>query len=165
MAGLTIVDLLLLAVMLVSVLIGLWRGLVFEVLSLIGWVVAWVLAQAWGPALATRMPVGGEESVVRLAGSYALVFIGVLIAWSLLARLARMLVSATPLTVIDRVLGGVFGALRGLVVLLALSTVLMLTPVATSLAWKESRGAAWLSAILLEFKPLLPQALERQIQV
>jgi membrane protein required for colicin V production len=55
----------------------------------------------------------------------------------------------------DRVLGAGFGALRGLAVLLAVATVVGLTPMADSPDWQRSQGAAWLNVALHGIKPLL----------
>ena len=162
-AALGWVDLTLLAVLALSVVVGLWRGVVFELMSLVGWVVAYIAAQAWSPLLAPQVPVGTPGSPLQLGVAFALIFLAVLIAWSILARLARLLVHATPLTFIDRVLGAGFGLLRGAVLLLAVSTVVAFTPAARSQPWQESLGAAWLGAVLQGLKPVLPEDVSRHL--
>ena len=67
-------DWVLLAVAAASVLVGLWRGFVFEVLSLAGWVAAWFAAQWASPQLAPHLPVvmaGTLASAVAAAASAA----------------------------------------------------------------------------------------------
>jgi membrane protein required for colicin V production len=150
------VDWALLAVLLISVVIGLFRGLVFELMSLVGWVVAYFAAVWFAPQLAPYIPVGTPASALNHSAALLLCFVGVLIAWGLLARLVRMVISATPLTVIDRVLGAAFGVLRGLVLLLAAATVVALTPAARSSAWQQSLGAQWLAATVQGLRPVLP---------
>ena len=131
------IDWLLLAVLAASVVLGFVRGLVYEALALAGWVVAWFAAQWAAPHLAPHLPLG---------------------VWGLLARLVRMLVQATPLSLLDRVLGSGFGVFRGLVLLLAVATVVMLTPAAQSDPWRGSHGAQLLGQALDSLKPLLPEA-------
>jgi membrane protein required for colicin V production len=156
-AGLSWVDWALAAVLAVSVVVGLWRGLVYEVLSLIGWVVAFVVAQAYGAVVAAWLPFGGPAgSLGRLAAGFALTFLGALVVWTLLAKLVRLLISATPLSVLDRALGSLFGLVRGVVVLLAVALVVKLTPAARSPAWQASHGAAWLDVALQTLDPLWP---------
>jgi membrane protein required for colicin V production len=150
------VDWALLAVLLLSVLIGLWRGFVLEVLSLAGWVVAYFVAQWLAPSWAPRLPVGAPQSSVNFAAAFALAFIATLVLWSLVSRLVHLLVNATPLRGLDRVLGAVFGALRGLVMLFAVATVVALTPAAASPMWHGSVGARWLAEGLRQLKPWLP---------
>ena len=96
-AGLGWVDWALLAVLVVSVLVGLWRGFVFEVMSLLGWVVAWVAAQWFAVDLARHVPVGAPGSTLQLAVAFVLCFLAALIVWTLVARLVRMMLHATPL--------------------------------------------------------------------
>jgi membrane protein required for colicin V production len=157
------VDWALLAVALVSVIVGLVRGLAFEVLSLLGWVAAYVAAQVASPWIAPHLPIGAPGSSLNLGASFALVFIAALIVWTLLARLIRMLVHATPLTAVDRALGGVFGLARGVIVLLALATVVSFTPAVRNHAWQTSHGAAWLGVLLAGIKPILPPDVARHL--
>lgn len=163
LAALGWVDLTLLAVLALSVVVGLWRGLVFELMSLVGWVVAYIAAQAWSPLLAVHLPVGTPGSALQQGAAFALSFLAALIAWAILARGVRLLVHATPLTFIDRVLGAGFGLLRGAVLLLAVSTVVAFTPAARSQPWQESLGAAWLAAALQGLKPVLPDDVSRHL--
>jgi membrane protein required for colicin V production len=165
MAELGWVDWLLLAVLVASVVVGLWRGLVFEVLSLLGWVVAYVVAQMATPSLAPQLPIGVPGSALNHAATFGLVFLGVLIVWALLSRLVRLLIHATPLSLVDRTLGAGFGLLRGAVLLLTVATVVALTPAARSPAWVDSRGAAWLNGLLRDIKPVLPAELAQRLPV
>lgn len=151
------VDGLLLAVLALSVIIGLVRGVVFELMSLAGWVVAWFASQWFARDVAPHLPVGAPGSAANHLAAVVLCFVAALLAWSLLAKLVRMLVQATPLSLPDRFLGAGFGLLRGAVLLLALSTVVSLTPAAQSQAWSSSQGATWLSLIMQGLRPLLPE--------
>lgn len=154
-------DWALLAVLAVSVVVGLVRGFVFEALSLAGWVVAWFAAQWAAPVLAPNLPLGAPGSALNLGLAFALAFVAALIVWSLLARLIRMLIHATPLSLPDRLLGAGFGVLRGAVLLLALASVVTLTPAAQSEAWRGAVGSRWLVQTLHTLKPLLPDAAAR----
>lgn len=153
------VDWALLAVLAVSTLIGLLRGLVFELMALAGWIVAYVAAVWYGPQVAPHIPVGTPGSGLNQSAALALCFIVTLVAWSLLARLARLLISATPLTVPDRLLGAVFGLARGVLLCVVVATVVALTPAAQSREWQSSTGARWLAAVVQGLKPLLPEAI------
>ena len=150
------VDWALLALLALSIVVGLWRGLVFEVLSLLGWIAGYVAAQAFAPEVAVHVPIGAPGSAINLAVAFAALFLLALIAWALASRLLRLLIHATPLQVIDRALGGGFGLLRGAVLLLALATVVSLTPAAQSEPWRGSVGARGLTQMLASLKPLLP---------
>src|SRR5688572_3387746 len=157
------VDWLFIAILLLSVVVGLWRGLVFEVLSLLGWLAAYLAAQWLTPELAPHLPVGTPGSALNHAATFACTFIAALIVWGLLARLLRMAIHATPLSVADRALGATFGLARALVVMLAITTVVMLTSLAKSAAWQQSRGAVWLNDALAGIKPVLPPAIAEHL--
>jgi membrane protein required for colicin V production len=146
-----------LALLAVSLLIGLWRGFVFECLSLAGWVAAWFAAQWAAPQLAPHLPIGSGAPALNLAAALVLCFVLALLVWGLAARLVRMLIQASPLSIADRLLGGAFGALRAVVLGLAVAAVVTLTPAAQSATWRASSGARWLHQTLAALKPLLPE--------
>ena len=156
MTALSWVDWMFIGILAVSIVVGLWRGLVLEVLSLLGWLAAYAAAQWLAPEAARHIPVGRPGSALNHAAAFACVFLVVLIAWALLARLLRFVIHATPLGPLDRVLGATFGAARAFVVMLAIATVVMLTSLAQSQAWRASHGAVWLNDTLRGIKPILP---------
>jgi membrane protein required for colicin V production len=153
------VDWAMLAVLALSVLFGLLRGLVFELMSLVGWLVAYFAALWLAPEAVRHLPIGTPGSALNYSAALLLCFVVALVLWSLFSSLVRLLIAATPLTAVDRVLGAVFGLLRGGVLLLAVTTVVALTPGAQSAAWRASEGARWLSEAMRGIKPLLPPTL------
>ena len=84
-------------------------------------------------------------------------------AWALASRLLRLLIHATPLQLVDRALGGGFVLLRGAVLLLAVASVVSLTPASRSPAWQRSQGAAWLVTGLQTLKPVLPEPFAQRL--
>lgn len=158
-----LIDWLLLTVLLLSVLLGVWRGLVFEVLSVLGWVAAFLMAQAFAEQLVPWLPVDQLAPPLRIAIAFALIFIGVAFLGGLLAWLVQKLIASVGLRPVDRVLGGAFGLLRGLVILLAVTLVVTMTQLQTAAWWADSPTAHALSGTLGHAKPLLPDALSRHI--
>jgi len=138
-------------------LLGAWRGLVYEVLSVLGWVVSFFVAQWFAPDLAARLPVQSAADPVRYAAAFVLIFIAAVFAAGLLAFLIKKLVAAVGLAPVDRVLGAAFGVLRGVVLLLAATVVIDMTALKTSDWWRESKGAPVLAATLKALKPVLPE--------
>jgi len=157
------VDLVLLAVLIVSAVVGLWRGLTFEVLSLLGWVAAYIAAQALTPITAPHIPIGVAGSALNFGVAFALTFIAALIVWCLLARVVRALVRATPLSAVDRALGALFGLARGGVLLLVVATIVALTPWKNSAAWQHSQLAGASQSMLRAIKPMLPGDLAQHL--
>jgi membrane protein required for colicin V production len=159
------VDWVLLTLFVLSALVGLWRGLVFELMSLAGWVVAYFSAHWLSPQVAPHIPVGVAGSALNASATFLITFIAVLIVWSLLARLVRMLVRATPLSIVDRLLGVLFGSLRGLMVALMLYTVVGWTPWSKSEVWAQSKLRPWLAVAYDVVSPLLPASWTQQTLV
>lgn len=157
------VDALLLGTLALSVTIGLVRGLVFEMLSVVGWFAAYFAAQWFSLEVARYLPVGEPGSALNHGAAFAATFFGALVIWGLAARLLRMLIRATPLSLLDRLLGAGFGLIRGMILLLAAATVVGLTPVHKSLAWQQSSGAVWLNSALRGLKPVLPPDISRHL--
>jgi len=151
------VDWILLGVLVFSMLLGAWRGLVYEVLSVLGWVVSFFVAQWFAPELATRLPVQSAADPVRYAAAFVLIFIASVFAAGLLAFLLKKLVAAVGLAPVDRLLGAAFGVLRGVILLLAATVVIDMTALKSSDWWRESKGAPVLAATLKAIKPVLPE--------
>lgn len=157
-------DWVLLAVLLLSVLLGLWRGLMYEVLSLAGWVLAFILAQTFADEVAAWLPVDGFSAPLKLALAFVLVFILVAFAGGLVAWLVQKLVASVGLRPVDRVLGGAFGLARALVMLLGAAVVVSMMQLQSAAWWQGSSAAGMLSATLLEIRPLLPEPVARYIR-
>ena len=158
-----VLDWVLLAVLLVSALLGLWRGLVYEVLSVVSWIAAFVLAQWLAPEMARYLPLSGFSESIRHAAGFVLVFVLAVFAGGLVALVVKKLVSAVGLSPVDRLLGGIFGLVRGVILLLAATLVVGMTPVRSTLAWQDSVGVGVLGAAVKGLKPVLPQELVRHL--
>lgn len=158
------VDLALAALLLISIGIGLWRGLVFEVMSLVGWVVAYFAAAPLAPVVEELLPQVTSSKLGPAAlhvVTLAIAFFGVLIVWSLASRLVKALIHATPLSVVDRLGGAGFGAMRGVFIALLLVLVIGASPLAESSTWQASRAAPVLNGVLHDLAPLLPEPIAR----
>lgn len=150
-------DWVVLAVLVASVLLGLWRGLVFEVLSVLNWLAAFVLAQWLAPEAAARMPLSRFGEALQYAAGFVVVFIAALFLGGLLAWLTKKLVEAVGLRPVDRALGGMFGLVRGTVAVLALAVVVHLTSLKNGAWWTESVTAGVATAALRGLKPVVPE--------
>lgn len=157
------VDGLLLFVLLLSAVVGMWRGLVYEVLSLMVWVAAFLLAQAYAGDVARLLPLDGLSAALRIAVAFVLVFVASAFAGGFVAWLVKKMVAAVGLRPIDRVLGGVFGLLRDAVVLLAVAVVVGMTPLQSQQAWQTSAVAQVLGDSLQALRPLLPEPVARYL--
>jgi membrane protein required for colicin V production len=155
--GIFALDIIFGTILLVSLLLGIWRGLVYEVLSMVNWVLAFVLAQWLAHDVALKLPMDGAAEGIRYAAGFALVFILAVFAGGLVAALVKKLLSAVGLQPVDRALGAAFGLARGVVMVLAATVVIGMSPLKSGAWWQDSVGAGISLAALKGLKPVLPE--------
>ena len=129
------------AIVVLSALLGWWRGLVYEVLSLLGWIAAILAARLFAASIVPYMPAALGSEAVRTGAAYAALFIGTLIVGAIVAWSLSKLVKFVGLGWQDGLFGVLFGVLRGVLVLLALAVLAGLTGLPKEPAWRN----AWLS--------------------
>jgi len=150
-----------LALIFFSAVLGLWRGVIREVLSLLAWVFGIVLAGQFAADLAPRLPFSGE--LLAYAAAWVLILVLVLLIVGLLARLLKQLLSVAGLGVVDRLLGGAFGVLRGALLLMLLVHLIGMTAFTGYPAWTNSQVVPTAQKLLEFLKPVLPAPLERLV--
>jgi membrane protein required for colicin V production len=138
-------------------LVGAWRGLVVEVLSVMSWIAAFFLAQWFAPDAAQWLPMEGATEVVRYAAGFVLVFIATVFFGSLLAFVIKKLLTAVGMRPADRVLGAAFGLVRGVVMILALTVVVGMTSARAAPWWQDAVTPQVATVVLQGLKPVLPQ--------
>jgi membrane protein required for colicin V production len=152
----TWVDYAILAIIGISALISIFRGLVREVLSLLAWGCAfWV---AWSFMQEAAGWFGGVVSVpaARLVLAFATLFVGTLLVGGLVNLLIGKLIAGTGLSGTDRMLGMLFGVGRGVVIVAALVLAAGLTPVPQDPSWRTSLLLPRFEAAALVMRRYLP---------
>ena len=132
-------DYIILAIVAISMLVGAIRGFVKEAFSLVVWAAAFLVAFHYSGALALHLEGHIDLPSVRTSLAFAGLFLAVLLVGGLLTFLVGKLVEKTGLSGTDRLLGGVFGGVRGVALVLALMLVAGLTPVPRDPWWQQSR--------------------------
>jgi membrane protein required for colicin V production len=160
----TIFDYLVLFVLVSSVVISTLRGLVKEILSLLGWIVAFVVANAYGAALAPMLPDMLPGGTTRLIVAFVLLFLGVRILMGLLSLAIGALVEATGLSLADRGLGGLFGLARGIVIVLSAVILCGMTSIPQQAFWREALLSPMAETGARTVKPFLPAALAQHVK-
>lgn len=160
----TIFDYLVLFILIASVVISTLRGLVKEILSLVGWVAAFVVANAFGAKLAPMLPSVFPGETVRLIVAFIALFLGVRVLMGLLSLALGALIDATGLTLADRGLGGLFGLGRGIVIVLAGVILCGMTSIPQQAFWKDALLSPMAEAGARTIKPFLPAALAQHVQ-
>jgi membrane protein required for colicin V production len=160
----TIFDYLLLFVLITSVLISTMRGLVKEILSLLGWVVAFIVANAFGTQLAPMLPAVIPGEAGRLILAYVALFLGVRILMGLAAMAIGAVIAASGLSLADRGLGGLFGLARGIVIVLAVVILCGMTSIPKQAFWRDALLSPLAESGARTLKPFLPAALAQYVR-
>jgi membrane protein required for colicin V production len=160
----TIFDYVVLFILASSVVISTMRGLVKEILSLLGWVAAFVVANAFGAKLAPMLPSVIPGEALRLIVAFVVLFLGVRVLMGLLALAIGALIEATGLSLADRGLGGLFGLGRGIVIVLAGVILCGMTSIPQQAFWKDALLSPMAETGARTVKPFLPAAFAQHVQ-
>lgn len=154
-------DIAVAAILLLSLSFGVWRGLVYEVLSLLGWPLAFVLSRMFAGDVSAMMP--GTQEVIRIASAYAVVFVAALVAWGILVWLVSRLIKAIGLGWLDSALGALFGLVRGALVILVLAWLGGLTRLPEQPFWQNAQTSRAIEDVALWSKVWLPDNIRQRI--
>jgi membrane protein required for colicin V production len=161
---LTVFDYTVLAIVGFSVLLGFARGAVRELLALISWVIAFMVARLYAVPVSQMLPapVGGETP--RLFIAFICVFLVTLFVMGLLSLIISGLLKLVKLGFLDRGAGVVFGAGRGLAIVTVLVLASGLTALPREPFWREAVLSGPLEAFALYLKGWLPAEFARHIR-
>lgn len=160
----TLLDLVVLLVLVLTVVRGLMRGMIDTLFSLAAWLLAFMLGK-WGASImAPLLPIGMENPGIRYFAGFAVVFLVVLIGVLLLGHALATLVKAVGLGGADRVLGGVLGLAKGLAILVGFTLAAGLTSLPRTDFWKQAMLSGSLRAMAQRALPLLPADVAKYVR-
>ena len=131
------IDIGIIALVFLSSVIGIFRGFVREVLSLVALVAAFYIAWTFQGELLTHLSFIEPELLRKVAAFLGIFFI-VLVGFSLINYVIAKLMDSTGLSGTDRLLGVIFGVIRGAAIVMILIVLSGLTPIPDSNPWKKS---------------------------
>jgi membrane protein required for colicin V production len=152
-------DYILLAILGVSACLGLLRGLVKELLSLIAYLAAFIAAVWWGPRVSVWLSPYLENDLLRTAVAYGAVFVVVLLLVGLVNITLATFIKKTGLTPADHGLGGLFGLCRGVIIVLVLVALGGYTELPREPWWRDARFAPFAVQGVQAVKQVLPPSL------
>ncbi len=151
------VDLIIIAIIVISALISLVRGFVKESISLASWVIAGFIALRYFNALADLLEPYIESPTIRSGTGFAILFVCSLIVGAIINFMVSQLVSKTGLSGTDKSLGVVFGAARGVMIVILIVMLLAgLTPMPSESWWKDSTMIEYFVSMAGWIKDLMP---------
>jgi membrane protein required for colicin V production len=146
-----------------SVLVSVVRGFTREALSLLGWVLAFLLANMLSGVVSEWFAPLIKDATLRVLVAFVAVFVVTLVLASIGAMMASRLLKNAGLGLEDRLLGGFFGFARGLLIVLALVLVSGLTALPKQPVWSDAVLSPPLEALAAALKPWLPGAAARYL--
>jgi len=156
-------DWIIVLILVASVFRSLMRGLVEEVFSLAAWIVAFIGAKWGAVVVGPILPIGVESERMHYFAGFAVVFLAMMIIVFVTGHMVKNSVEAVGLKSVDKVIGGVFGLLRGLVILVGLTLAAGLTQLPKTDFWRQSSLSHALEIMAIQIKPLLPERLSKYI--
>jgi len=159
----TWIDYTVIVVLIVSIAWGAWRGLVHEMLSLIGWILAFAAGNLFAAPLAEMLP-SSMSAGVRVVVAYVSIFVGTLVVAALLSALVTRFIKVSVLHSLNRSLGALFGLLRGLLIVVVLAMVAGLSPLPRKPDWTNSATGYSLAQTVVQLRPWLPPALAQRLR-
>lgn len=160
----TVFDYVVIGVVGLSLIFGLWRGVVGEIIALAAWVVGIFAAVEFGGAVGQGVFSGIGDGSMRMLAGCALVFFGVLVAMSLVRWAVRSMVKALGLSMSDRLLGMVFGLVRGVLVVMVLVGLGGMTAAPKQPWWRDATLSPPLETAVLVARQWLPDDLAKRIR-
>ncbi len=157
-------DYIVLVVIVLSVLLGWWRGLVYEVLSLFSWITAYFVATSWVVEFTPHMPSVLESEVLKSAAAFVFVFVITLILCGIAAWSLHKLIKSFGLDWrTDGVAGAIFGFFRGMMVVILLVMLAGLTKLPQTSYWRDALLSRPLQNVALLTKDLLPDDMAKRV--
>ena len=160
----TAFDYIVIGIVAVSVVLGIWRGVVGEIIALVAWILAFLAAQFFGAEVAKLLVNAITDPALRIVAAWVAIFVIVLMLMALLRLAVRGLLKALGLSLTDRLLGVIFGAARGLLIVLVLVTVGGMTMAPKEKWWSEAVFSPPLETAVLASKPWLPPEVSKRIR-
>ena len=160
----TLFDHAVLTIIGLSIMLGVVRGFVREVVALGGWVVAFLVASLFSADFAGLLAQQIADESWRVLAAFASLFMATLVGMSIIALLASKLIKSAGLGVEDRVFGSVFGFARGMAVVMVLVLLAGLTALPRQPVWKDAMLSAPLQTLAAMVKHWLPQDWAKHIK-
>lgn len=160
----SVFDYIVLIVIMLSVLLGWWRGLVYEILSLFSWITAYFVAIAWVTEFTPFMPTVIENESLRSATAFVAVFVTTLILCGVAAWAINKLIKSFGLDWrTDGVMGAFFGLVRGLMLVLILVLLAGLTKLPQAPFWREALLSKPVQNVALLVRDILPNDMAKRV--
>jgi membrane protein required for colicin V production len=160
----TLFDYAVLLILAASIVVSVLRGLVREILSLIGWIAAFVVASLFAEDVAQLMAATLDPKGIGLVAGFMIVLVGMALVSAIVSWGIMKAIAAAGMSLADRGLGGLFGLGRGLIIVVALAIVCGMTPVPQQPFWKQAMFSPLVETMVETVRPFLPAEVASRVK-
>lgn len=160
----TLFDYAVLLILAASIVVSVLRGLVREILSLIGWIAAFVVASLFAEDVAQMMSATLDPKGIGLVAGFMIVLVGMALVSAIVSWGIMKAIAAAGMSLADRGLGGLFGLGRGLIIVVALAIVCGMTPVPQQPFWKQAMFSPLVETMVETVRPFLPAEVASRVK-
>jgi membrane protein required for colicin V production len=155
------VDYIILAIVLISAVMGLVRGLLREAIAVITWFLAIVFAWTFAPSLEPLLGGVLEGSPLRIWAARTIIFVGVLLVGGAISVIVTNFVRVSIFAAMDRFLGFVFGIIRGIVIVGAFTIAVQALRMDEDPSWQRSKLMPYAAGVADALRGIVGENLER----
>ncbi len=147
-----------------SVIFSVMRGMIKEVLSILGWVAAFYVGRTYTSQLLPMMPADIPSESLRILAAFLVLFLATLLLSTLLAIAISTVFKKIGLGWLDRLLGAFFGVFRGLLIICILVFLAGLTELPKDARWKNAMFSSPIEALVISMLPWLPEGIAKHVK-
>ncbi len=146
------------------IIVSMMRGAVREALSIIGWLVAFYVAKTYAAQLIPLLPQDIPSDALRVLAAFSILFLGVLLIFSLLSIALSSLLKRIGLSWLNRFFGALFGFAKGLLIVCVLVFLAGLTSIPKDARWTNAMFSSPLEALVKTALPWMPQKVAQYVK-
>lgn len=147
-----------------SIIFSVMRGMVREVLAILGWVAAFYVGRTYTDQILPMMPVDIPTESLRVLAAFLVLFLATLLLTSLLGIALSAIIRKVGLGWLNRLLGAMFGVIRGLLIVCVLIFLAGLTSVPQDARWRNAMFSAPIEALVISILPWIPENIAKHIK-
>jgi len=150
------VDIFVILILFASLIFGFFRGFVKEFLSIVAWILAFFISYFSSESIAMLLPFEIEFSI-KYVSTFVIIFIFTLIFSSIIIKFISSFIHTIGLGASNIILGGLFGILRGFVIVYLLIFVIEKTSYSEDISWQNAKSIVLIKLLAEKTFPYLPQ--------
>ncbi|OGV77394.1 MAG: colicin V production protein [Methylotenera sp. RIFCSPLOWO2_02_FULL_45_14] len=147
-----------------SIIFSVMRGMVREMLAILGWVAAFYVGRTYTDQILPMMPVDIPTESLRVLAAFLVLFLATLLLTSLLGIALSAIIRKVGLGWLNRLLGAMFGVIRGLLIVCVLVFLAGLTSVPQDARWRNAMFSAPIEALVISILPWIPENIAKHVK-